>query len=310
MNNKTKLAVYQKKARTFVNGLSHHLAIRSLKLISKSHPELATKKIEQFFTTTQRHRRNIFETSILLWADDHTFQVSGKQVKVWTWGSGPPVLFVHGWSGRGTQFYKWVDHYLEAGYQVITFDAPGHGHSEGNRSALPLFVETILEIGRTFGPLEGIIGHSMGGIAALAAMARGLDAKRSIIIGTPAQMKPSMESNLQHKLGLNPGMIANLFHRLEQRFSISLDQLESKVSIQNIGQPILIWHDLDDDEVSLESAKLLASLSPQAELRITKGYGHYRILRHQELIQDSLNFLKGESYINQGSLLASLVFEH
>ena len=48
----------------------------------------------------------------------------GKNISVYSWGSGTPILFVHGWSGRGAQFWKFVDPFVNSDYKVITFDAP------------------------------------------------------------------------------------------------------------------------------------------------------------------------------------------
>jgi hypothetical protein len=36
-------------------------------------------------------------------AKSSTIMIEGQNIKLWTWGMGPTVLFVHGWGGRGTQ---------------------------------------------------------------------------------------------------------------------------------------------------------------------------------------------------------------
>jgi pimeloyl-ACP methyl ester carboxylesterase len=70
---------------------------------------------------------------------------------VWL-GDGPTVLFIHGWSGRGSQFYEWVNPLVKAGYSVVFMDASGHGDSDGKMSSLPEFRDAILAVSEQIGP--------------------------------------------------------------------------------------------------------------------------------------------------------------
>ncbi|MEZ4682380.1 MAG: alpha/beta fold hydrolase [Caldilineaceae bacterium] len=54
----------------------------------------------------------------------------------YSWGSGPTVLLVHGWAGRGSQLAPLVAPLVNAGYRVVAFDAPAHGDSPGDRTNL------------------------------------------------------------------------------------------------------------------------------------------------------------------------------
>src|SRR5690606_17270717 len=96
------------------------------------------------------------------------------------------VLFAHGWSSHGTRFLPWVERLRADGYAVVAFDQPAHGRSDGDRSTLPEFADTLAGVGRRFGPTAAVIGHSLGGAAAAVAMARGLAAERAVLIAPAA----------------------------------------------------------------------------------------------------------------------------
>ncbi len=108
-----------------------------------------------------------------------------KEIQTYQYGTGSQkVLLVHGWSGRGTQLVKIADRVLEMGYQVISFDAPAHGKSQGKTTLMPEFVASILELEKKYGPFEYAIGHSLGGMSLLNAIKQGLKVKKAVVISS------------------------------------------------------------------------------------------------------------------------------
>src|SRR3569833_3588632 len=61
-----------------------------------------------------------------------TLPVDGKRVAVYTWGDGSrPVLLLHGYEGRSSNFARLVPALLAQGYSPVANDTFGHGASEG-----------------------------------------------------------------------------------------------------------------------------------------------------------------------------------
>ncbi|MFP2912939.1 hypothetical protein ACLESD_49620, partial [Pyxidicoccus sp. 3LFB2] len=57
-------------------------------------------------------------------------KLGGERVAVWSWGEGPRVLLVHGWSGYGGQLTAFVAPLVEAGFSVVAGTTRrGHGVS-------------------------------------------------------------------------------------------------------------------------------------------------------------------------------------
>ena len=61
---------------------------------------------------------------------------NGKKLKGYRWNKGQPVkiLILHGFASAAHKFHRYVLPLIEKGYEVIAFDAPGHGSSD---SGLP-----------------------------------------------------------------------------------------------------------------------------------------------------------------------------
>jgi pimeloyl-ACP methyl ester carboxylesterase len=103
-------------------------------------------------------------------------RVAGRwgDIAVWQWGEGPSVLLVYGWGGHAARLTHFVVPLVEAGFGVIAFDAPAHGHSSGSLATLPDFVEAIGVVAPLARPVA-VIGHSMGAAAAALALRNGPD---------------------------------------------------------------------------------------------------------------------------------------
>jgi pimeloyl-ACP methyl ester carboxylesterase len=89
------------------------------------------------------------------------------------------VLLAHGWSGRGTQMPLLAAALAKNDYQVISFDAPGHGRAAGKMSMMPFFIEAIHHLESTRGPFHAAIGHSLGGMSLLRAAKEGLNLEKA-----------------------------------------------------------------------------------------------------------------------------------
>ena len=54
---------------------------------------------------------------------------------------------------------------------------------------------------------------------------------------------------------------------------------------------LLLIHDKNDKEVSIDQAETLKALIPGAEIMVTSLLGHTRILRNEAVIDKSLSFI-------------------
>lgn len=93
-------------------------------------------------------------------------QADGAKIRAIVNGTGPTIVFAHGYGASLVEWNIIGDHLVEEGYQIIAFDQLGHGEStigsEGISSAsMASAYKTVLE---HFDVSDGIlVGHSMGG---------------------------------------------------------------------------------------------------------------------------------------------------
>jgi len=83
-------------------------------------PTLMSSWALHLWSQTHRFEPPAREKRLQLRASECSLTINGINIKAWKWGSGPSVLLVHGWNGRGMQLGRFVDPLLAAGYQVIT----------------------------------------------------------------------------------------------------------------------------------------------------------------------------------------------
>ena len=83
------------------------------------------------------------------------------------WGNGSrKVLITHGWGSKAADFTEIITALKEVNdLEIIAFDAPGNGSSEGELSNLLLFTEATKAIIIKYGKPDILIGHSLGAMA-------------------------------------------------------------------------------------------------------------------------------------------------
>jgi esterase/lipase len=219
--------------------------------------------------------------------------VNDKEVKIYEWGikGNPVAVMIHGWSGRATQFFKFIDPLVKEGYHVVAFDAPAHGLSEGKSTNIKEFYETLTHIKNTIGNIKVGIGHSFGGVSLLYAKKEGLNLDTIIMIGSPT-VGEDILSAFRKKINASYRTSLALRKMVVRKFDLDFEEitaceLAKKIIIKNH----LIIHDKDDLEVPFQNAHSLKSVSPSASLILTTGLGHTRIIRDNMVVERTLNFI-------------------
>ena len=273
---------------------------RLLQFFSK---DLAAAYSRFFFMRPMRHKMKPAESRWKQEAEQQFIEVPsiGKTISVYRWGpkDAPKVLIAHGWSGRGTQFIDLSRKLLDAGYQVYAFDAPAHGQS-GTKSTLMLeFIESIREMDRRFGPFEAIVGHSMGGIAALNAVGRfGLRPKRLVTVGIPDSIK-KIFYQFAEIMGLKPVIAKKNIDYLAKVYGTDIDHLAGSYNAALTDIPVLVIHDKKDKEVPYTEAEAIVRNLKNGKLLLTEGFGHRRILRNPEVIEQIVHYIRTGKLLNE-----------
>lgn len=275
---------------TTVRSIFMQLTPLGLRTLGWLLPGAAARLAERMFLTPRRFPRPAWEQDALGTAQRSVISTPHGDLPVYSWGSGPLVLLVHGWEGRGSQLGAFVPPLLRAGYRVAALDMPGHGDAAPALSSANDFAEALVAVIGQLAPLHAVIGHSMGAAAtALAHSLTPFDA-RLVLIAPPRGPRGFLEM-FKRFLQLNERTRAALERRLLQRFGRTVDSMDIALTGPGVTAMTLVIHDRSDQEVPFAHGQLYAVTLPNARLLATDGLGHRRLLRDPAVLASTLAFV-------------------
>lgn len=259
--------------------------------LSALSPAIAARMFAYLFTRPLRQKLPRHERHWLCQSGGRPFRLkSGALVPLYEWRANQPmagvrdeapiptVLLVHGFGGRAGQMGAFAAPFVAAGYRVVGFDAPAHGGAAGSRSSLPDMLQVTKEVAAELGPLAGVVAHSNGAAAVIAALTQGLRARRVALLAP----MPDLESYIRRlagQIGFSSQVAARAQTRVERRYGVPFSAFKASSLAAQIAQPTLILHDSADKVVPLSEVEELASAWQGATLEVSAGLGHVRVLR-------------------------------
>ncbi|HEV7878376.1 alpha/beta hydrolase [Bradyrhizobium sp.] len=262
----------------------------TLRAIDTFSTQLSSRFLYWLWGHPIRHKPSAREMLFKKEAEVGRFESNGVTYNFYSAGKGPAVLAVHGWDGRGTQMLSFFQPLVDAGFKIVTFDAHGHGESPGRQANGVVISDMIVELSNKVGGFDAIIAHSIGGSFALVALER-ISTKKVVLIAPPQSMESSFQK-IKKRLGVPDGPEKLFRERFERNFKnswnrFSIDQLVTKIP----GVKGLIIQDEDDDFVDPSEAQAIHERWDGAEIFITKGHGHRKILRAPEVVKKAVSFI-------------------
>lgn len=231
--------------------------------------------------------------------------VRGRPVVTYQWepGSGTDtgsgtVLLLHGWRGRATQFAPLIEHLTRLGFRVVSFDAPAHGESPGRMTDLRDWIAAATQLHEQHGGFAGIIGHSLGGLAALTAARSAAPTPAVAVISTPSNPSTIL-SEFAQELALPEAARPHLTRRFAARVNETTASLGNRYDAAAHPLPsttrLLVIHDRKDRRIpDSEGARLHTAHGDRSRFVRTAGLGHSRILAAESVMHELGEFLTGE----------------
>lgn len=242
-------------------------------------------------TAQQREARWLATTSPL------RIDVDGRRIAGFQAGMGPTVLLVHGWGDYGARLGAFVAPLVVAGYRVVGVDLPSHGASGRGSTDIPSQAAALVQVGRELGGVHAVIAHSMGGATTLVAQQGGLGADALVLLAPAVRLAHAMR-RFGQMFGLPQRAVQGLRDGIEARFGKTVwEDYAADLIAADLDVPALIVHDTADRQIDFADAALLARAWPTAQLAVTHGLGHQRLIRDPGVVARAAEFISGLSEV-------------
>ena len=233
--------------------------------------------------------------------DEHGY-VENEGAQIWyaTYGSGPPVILIHGGLGNSGNWGYQVPALVSNGYRAIVIDSRGHGRS--TRDARPysyeLMASDVVAVMDTLGiERAGLIGWSDGACTALILASTAPSRVAGVFFFAcnmdPSGAKETMDFTpaLKRCIGRHVQDYTRLSETPEQfeEFSDAVSLMQrtqpnySAHDLAQISVPVMIVQSEHDEFIKSEHAAYLAQTIPSAELVMLNGVSHFAPLQRPEL---------------------------
>lgn len=234
-------------------------------------------------------------TPFTLNVDDPHFSRSILKFNGFIWGNGSrKVLITHGWGSKAADFSDLIAALKTIeNLQIIAFDTPGNGSSEGELSNLLLFARATEAVIRAYGAPDIMIGHSLGVMANIMAISE-------------TAIKPSLLINITPMVRLKENFTATMtfaevpqaaqskfFESFESLFKVPVSYFKL-TDLYTEGAAVKHWlaYDPGDKVAPLEYLQEFLAMHPSVLSKEYAATGHERIIKDAGLINDIVELVK------------------
>jgi pimeloyl-ACP methyl ester carboxylesterase len=269
----------------------------SMRLLGRYSSTLASIWAETLFRMPPRQPKTRSELALLGGARRERATYGKRRLAVWRGGGdGPTVLLVHGWGGHAARLSQFVAPLRAAGFSVMSFDGPAHGESEGFRASVPEFADAIEALQRIYGGFQGAVAHSLGAMACMLALRRGLALPRAVFLA-PAADPERYAKKFARFFGISPHIRESMETRFQERYQIRWQDLRIAEWVARCPTRLLVFHDRRDACVPICDGASIVKAWRGARLVPTGGLGHHRILQDPAVISRAVAFLEAGSAV-------------
>jgi len=235
------------------------------------------KKAFHFFCTPRKGKVIEVQEVFLENAKDLVLTQDNISIQTYKWqGTGPIVLLMHGWESNTFRWRNLIAHLQSENFNIISMDAPAHGHSSGQLLNLPLYSSTAQKVIDHYKP-DYVIGHSLGGMAILHNVYKYKTAtdgiKKIVTLGSPSELTDFMR---QYKaiLSLSSRMMRLMEDYFTETFGAKFADFSSAKFAKHVSQPGLLIHDEYDKIAPIWSSEEVHANWRNSTLIKTKNFGH------------------------------------
>jgi len=272
-----------------------------LSMLGKPFPGLTARVFYSMYSTPPKRKLRstqlaVKDTALVeqVTCSRYPFDERPLRLTLYRWGSsGKKVWLLHGWGGSPFDFRHMIHALVAAGYEVIAFDAPAHGASQGKKTNLVQWMHVLEQLLQRSGEVHGVIGHSLGGLnAALTLVHKPVQVPRLVMVSA-AVSAPVFFNETFRQFRIPQQVMPRVQQLITEKLRDNLQELDLFRHIGRIkAGRILMAYDENDHLVKQEQINTFLQQYPSIQSLKIKGEGHFRIMRNEAVISRVLAFLE------------------
>ena len=276
-------------------GLAVNLIRTKFKVLSKFSKKKAAEQAFDLFVTPQSRVRKA-PSIIIQKAEQLILEFDGLKTYGYRWNhekGEKKLLILHGHESSAVNFDHYVLPMAKKGYEVVAFDAPAHGKSDGKKINALDYKNFIKEVINTYGPFTSFISHSFGGLA-LSLMLEEIphDESWKAVLIAPATESTTAINNFFKFLKLDD----EVRKEFDDLITKANDKPPSWYSVsracEHIKAQVLFLQDKQDLLTPLSDVEpIIEKAYPNFKFVISEGLGHRKIYKDKRTLQVISDFL-------------------
>lgn len=260
-------------------------------LLATLTPKLAAEKTFELFCRPRKGSVLPHQAAFLNTARDQVLHVNDRLIHTYRWpGSKETVLLLHGWESNSFRWRNLIAALQLEDYNIISIDAPAHGHSSGDTFSIPLYAECIEHIIGLYRP-GMVVAHSMGGLTALYHQyihpGNGID--KIVTLGSPSGL-PELMEQYRKLLNFNNTVYGALEVYILERFGFGIRDFYVPDFVKSIHAKGLLIHDILDTITPISASEQVHASWENSTFIKTSGLGHS--LHDEGVYTHIVDFLK------------------
>lgn len=217
------------------------------------------------------------------------FDVQGKSLSTPAWraGDGAPTLFVHGWDDTHRIWRHFAMDFIQNGRPALLMDLPAHGASSAETCTWTLAGQSVLDLCTDQQPIDAIITHSFGSLAAADAISEGAQADYLVMIAPPIEHWRER----QRRKGVPDEVISRAAELLAERQGEDLGPPDLATLLADFKGRILLVGSHSDESCPAPQIEALGASLENAETLIVNDLGHRDLALDPAILSQITAFL-------------------
>ncbi|MGZ3873127.1 MAG: alpha/beta fold hydrolase [Mucilaginibacter sp.] len=229
--------------------------------------------------------------TIALTVTDEYFAQKELSFNAFRWGNGKhKILLTHGWGSKAIDFSEIITALSRRNdFEIIAFDAPGNGSSEGELSNLLLYIQAVKAVVLQYGKPDIVIGHSLGAMANVVALTE-MNIQPTLLVSlTPLlRLKENFEYSMD-AIGISDLDQTNFLNSFQEKFGFPASKFTFS-DYYHFGSDLDHWlaYDVNDQISPYSYLADFLEYHPSIKAKDYADLGHDRIIKSPIVISDLL----------------------